>query len=56
MTPPQFRAAVKRLKIPLAELARRVHVHVRTVRRWASGEIPVPETVALLLECWLRER
>jgi DNA-binding transcriptional regulator YiaG len=56
MTPTQFRAALKRLDLPLAELARRVRVHVRTVRRWASGEVAVPESVALLLACWLRER
>lgn len=55
MSPTQFRTALKRLKMPLTELARRVRVHVRTVRRWASGEVAVPESVALLLACWIRE-
>ncbi len=56
MTATQFRTALKRLDLSVAELARRLRVHVRTGRRWASGESMVPVTVALLVECWLRER
>ena len=34
----------------LAELALYVEVSERTVRRWASGERPVPRAVVLLLQ------
>jgi DNA-binding transcriptional regulator YiaG len=54
MTATKFRASLKRLRLPLAELARRLRVNRRTVHRWASGESAVPETVALLLECWVQ--
>ena len=53
MSAKDFRGALKRLKLSQGALGRRLHVHRRTVRRWASGESAVPETVALLLDCWL---
>lgn len=56
MTAPQFRAALKRLKHSRGQLAKRLRVNVRTVYRWASGASVVPDTVSLLLECWLREQ
>jgi DNA-binding transcriptional regulator YiaG len=56
MSAAQFRAAVKRLRLSQAALARRLKVNVRTARRWASGESAVPEPIALLLTCWVREQ
>jgi transcriptional regulator with XRE-family HTH domain len=56
MTAPKFRAAVKRLGYTMTALAKKLKVQRRTVHRWASGQSPVPETVALLLTCWLREQ
>jgi len=54
MTASQFRTALERLKRSRADLAHELRVNVRTVYRWASGESEVPQTVALLLECWLK--
>jgi len=56
MSAQKFRSAIKRLKLSQGALGRRIRVHRRTVRRWASGESDVPETVALLLDCWLKLR
>lgn len=56
MTPAQLRAALKGLRLSRGQLAKQLRVNVRTVYRWASGESEVPETVALLMYCWLRER
>ena len=56
MTPAQFRTALKRLRLSRGQLAKLLRVNVRTVYRWASGESELPETVALLMHCWLRER
>ena len=56
MTPAKYRQAVKQLGLSMTALARKLHVQRRTVHRWASGESPVPEMLALLLESWLREQ
>jgi len=56
MTSAQLRAALKGLRLSRRQCAKRLRVNVRTVYRWASGESEVPETVALLMDCWLRER
>jgi DNA-binding transcriptional regulator YiaG len=56
MNAPQFRAALKRLRLSRAALARKLRVNVRTVYRWASGDNDVPEPVGLLLACWQREQ
>lgn len=53
MTAEQFRAALAKLKMSQTEFSRRAKVDARTVRRWASGECPVPgyaETILVLLE------
>lgn len=55
MTPLQFRAALKRLKMSLRAFSKLVRVNQRTVTRWASGEYPIPQWVRLLLEAWTRE-
>jgi len=56
MTSAQLRTALKGLRLSRRQCAKRLRVNVRTVYRWASGESEVPETVALLMNCWLRER
>ena len=56
MTPAQFRAALKALRLSRGQLAKRLRVNVRTVYRWASGDSEVPETVALLMNCWQERR
>ncbi|MGH6946936.1 MAG: hypothetical protein ACREDZ_06375 [Kiloniellales bacterium] len=55
--PPMDAALLKRLASRLygerrwqAALARELQVNDRTVRRWASGASPVPESVALALK------
>ena len=56
MTPTQFKRSLKRLGLSQMELSRRLKVDGRTVRSWIAGVYRVPEAVALLLECWQRER
>ncbi len=54
LTPKQLRRALKDLELTQEELARRLKVDPRTVRRWIAGDYPVPESVALLFKSWLR--
>jgi len=49
MTPNQFRAALDRLDLSQVGAARLVGADPRTGRRWALGERPVPECVAIIL-------
>lgn len=49
MTPNQFRAAIGRLDLSQVKAAQLVGADPRTGRRWALGERPVPECVAILL-------
>ena len=56
LTARQLRLRLKRLRLSQRALARRLHVHTRTVQRWAAGDSPIPESVVLLLEAWGRER
>ena len=55
MTAAQLRAALTRLKLPQRQLALRLNASVTTVNAWANGRRPVPQAVALLLECWKRD-
>jgi len=55
MTARQLRAALRRLGLSQLGFARRIRVDGRTVRHWVAGTYPVPEAVALLLDCWQRE-
>ena len=52
MTTKQFRQALKQLGLSQMELARQIDVDPRTVRRWATGEHPVPKVVEELLKAW----
>ena len=49
MTPDAFRAELTRLGLSQVQAARFLSVDPRTLRRWASGEIEIPGSVALLL-------
>lgn len=49
MTPDELRAELARLGLSQTGAARALRVNEKTVRRWATGEIPVPFAVALLL-------
>ena len=56
MTPKQFRATLKRLRLTQLRVADLLGVSARTVRYWIAGTYPTPEAVALLLRIWLKER
>ncbi len=49
MTSDAFRAHLVRLGLTQVGAARLLKVDARTVRRWATGDCDVPESVALLL-------
>ena len=53
MTANQFRSALSRLELSQLGAARLFGVNGRTVRRWALGEISVPEDKATLLRLLL---
>ena len=46
MTPEALRASLDAADITTGELARRLGVNPRTVRRWVSGEYEIPEGAA----------
>ena len=50
MNSQEFRSAIAALGYNQARFAERVGATDRQVRRWASGETPVPGRVALVLE------
>ncbi len=56
MSPQQFRDTLRRLRLSQVEASRRLGVNERTVRRWVAGDSRIPESVALLLQSWLRTR
>ena len=56
MTANQFRAAIKRLDLSQVGAARLVGADPRTGRRWALGERPIPECVAILLRLLLSKK
>jgi hypothetical protein len=56
MTANQFRAAIDRLDLSQVGAARLVGADPRTGRRWALGERPVPECVAILLRLLLAKK
>lgn len=56
MTATQFRAAIARLDLSQVGAARLVGADPRTGRRWALGERPVPECVAILLRLMVKEK
>lgn len=54
MTPEAFKEYLEVLNKTQVGFAREIEVDPRTVRRWASGEKPVPKVVELLLSAWMR--
>ncbi len=50
MTPHEFREARDKLGLSAAKLAAELGVDPRTIRRWLSGDQPVPELVAKWVE------
>jgi hypothetical protein len=55
MTPTQFIAAIHRLGFPSPYAAAgAIGVSISQAHRYANGSTPIPETVRLLLEMYLR--
>lgn len=50
MTPEAFKARLSELGYSLVGFARVMECGERTVRRWATGETPVPKSIQMLLE------
>ena len=50
MTAAAFRRLLKRLEISQLEAARRLGRDPRTIRRWVSGQAPVPKAAERLLQ------
>jgi hypothetical protein len=55
MTEKQFNAALAKLGYTNVTFGELIETNDRTVRRWASGQWPVPKTIALLLGYMLKE-
>jgi hypothetical protein len=56
MTANQFRAAIARLDLSQVGAARLVGADPRTGRRWALGERPIPDCVAILFKLLLAKK
>lgn len=50
MTPEAFKAHLARRGYTQAAFGKEVDTGERTVRRWATGETPVPKSIQMLLE------
>lgn len=56
MTANQYRTALERLSLSQVGAARLFQVGERTSRRWASGETPIPVSVAIVLGMLARKK
>ncbi len=56
MTPTDLRTSATSLGLAGRGRARELGVNEKTYRRWVKGEIEIPATVALAVECLLRRR
>lgn len=56
MTPAQLTRLLTQLGLTQTEAAKQLKIADRTVRRWVAGDTAIPESVAMLLAVWLRER
>jgi hypothetical protein len=54
VTPAQYRDAIARLEMSQVRAGEFLCGNPRTSRRWASGESPVPQAVAMLLRLMVR--
>jgi plasmid maintenance system antidote protein VapI len=50
MTPADLKSTAAALGLSGRGLARALQVNEKTYRRWISGEVPIPHTVALACE------
>ena len=53
MTPAAYRATLAGLGISQARLSRLLDADKSTPNRWATGAVPVPRAIVLLLQAWL---
>lgn len=53
MTPDALRAAPKALGLSGRGLARLLDVNEKTLRRWLTGEVPIPRSVVLVVQAML---
>ncbi|WP_155255464.1 helix-turn-helix transcriptional regulator [Bradyrhizobium elkanii] len=54
MTPERFREALDLLQTSQNGFARFLNVDPRTIRRYASGELPEPTNIAILIELMIQ--
>ena len=54
MNADEYKAAREQLGLYNVELARKLGVHMRTAQRYERGEIPISETVARLLQMYIK--
>lgn len=54
MSPAQYRDAIARLGLTQVAAGEFLIGNPRTSRRWASGESPVPQSVAMLLRLMIK--
>jgi transcriptional regulator with XRE-family HTH domain len=52
VTPERYRRTLAALEISQARLARILEMDKNTPNRWATGAVPVPKAVELLLAAW----
>jgi ribosome-binding protein aMBF1 (putative translation factor) len=50
----EYKAAREQLGLYNVELARKLAVNLRTAQRYESGELPIKETVARLIQMYLK--
>jgi hypothetical protein len=56
MTPKRYQAALEQLELHYSDVARLFDVEPRSHRRWISGKVPVPQSVALVLSLMIQHR
>ena len=54
MTADEYKAAREKLDLYNVELARKLGIHMRTAQRYERGELDIPDTVARLLQMYVR--
>ena len=54
MNAAEYKAAREKLGLSNYALAPKLGVHLRTAQRYESGEIPISETVARLLQMYVK--
>jgi hypothetical protein len=49
MTPGQYHALIKKLRLSVYASAKALEINLRTAQRYAAGESPIPKPMAKLL-------